>query len=76
MIEAGKFNLPKVDLIDITTEAGFPWIEKLGLQKVPAAFKNGKACKILSDDESLMITCEGDDNLTDATQESPAGESA
>jgi glutaredoxin len=56
-IEEGKFNLAKVKVIDLETPEGFPFIAKLGLTKVPAAFKGTQSCKILSDEETLVIDC-------------------
>lgn len=67
MIEEGKFNLADVDLIDVSSEEGFPFVEKMGLTKVPAAFKGGKACKIMSDEESLIIDC-GEDEPTEGQE--------
>lgn len=57
MIAEGKFNLDKVDVIDVTTEEGYPYIAKLGLSKVPVAMKGSKVCPILFDEESLVIDC-------------------
>ncbi len=57
MIEEGRFNLPDIDLIDVTTEEGFPYVKKMGLTKIPVAYKGDKVCKLLMDDESLMIDC-------------------
>jgi glutaredoxin len=67
-IDEGRFNLAKVDMIDITLPENAHYITEMGLNKVPAAFKNGKACKIMSDSESLMILCPGDS----LAEESPA----
>ena len=61
MVDEGKFNLADVDIIDVNTPEGFPWTEKLHLTKVPSAFKGTKACKILSDEESLVIECDEED---------------
>lgn len=62
MIEEGRFNLPDVDLIDVASDEGFPFVEKMGLTKVPCAFKGDKACRILSDEETLIIDCGGDES--------------
>ena len=60
MLEAGKFNLADVEIIDVSTKEGFPMIEKLGLTKVPTAMKGNEVCKLLMDDESLIIDCNGE----------------
>jgi glutaredoxin len=60
MIEEGRFNLSRVDMVDVSTDEGFPYIEKLGLTKVPSAFKGSKECKILSDEETVVIDCDGE----------------
>lgn len=63
MIEEGKHNLGQnIEIVDVATEAGFPFIAKLGLVKVPTALKGEKVCDILSDGESLLINCPGDNN--------------
>ena len=68
-IEEGRFNLAEVEIIDLETEEGFPFIAKLGLTKVPAAFKGDKVCKILADEESLIIDC-GDNPPRETEEES------
>jgi thiol-disulfide isomerase/thioredoxin len=60
MVAEGRFNLDDVEIIDVTTEEGFPWIKKLGLQKVPTAMKGAKVCKLLIDGETLVIDCDGE----------------
>jgi glutaredoxin len=62
LIQEGKFNLEDVDLIDLETEEGFPWIERLNLDRVPAAFEGNKVCRLDIDPEqqSLVITCPSD----------------
>ena len=57
-IASGKFNLEDVDLIDLETDEGFPYIEKMKLNRVPVAYKGKRQCKILHDDEGgLFIDC-------------------
>ncbi len=63
MVEEGKFNLSiPPEIIDVTTVENHHFIADLGLQKVPTAMKGGETCELLSDGESLMIRCPGDDN--------------
>jgi glutaredoxin len=58
-INAGRFNAEEVDLIDIETEEGFPWIKKLGLTKAPSAYLGRKECEMFinREDNSLYIDC-------------------
>jgi glutaredoxin len=58
-ISEGKFNIEEVDLIDLETEEGFPYIEKFGLNRVPAAFKGKQQCDLLfSEEGDLIINCD------------------
>jgi len=60
LVEEGKHNLSKFEIIDLMTEEGHPYIEKLGLKMVPVAMKGTKTCPILFDGESLIIDCDGE----------------
>lgn len=62
LADAGRFSVPKVDLIDVTTEDGFPSIEKYSLDRVPRAIKGDKACQLWVDPEAdvLMIDCDSE----------------
>lgn len=55
----GRFNMKEVDLIDIETEEGFPYIEKYGLTQAPSAFLGTKKCEILinREDNSIFFEC-------------------
>lgn len=63
LVKDGRFNREEIDLIDLETEEGFPWIEKLGLKRVPSAYIGKKSCKIEIDHEenTLIITCPGEE---------------
>ncbi len=57
-IASGKFNLEDVELIDLESDEGFPYIEKMGLSKVPAAFLGKKQCDInVTEDGGIFIDC-------------------
>ncbi len=57
MVSEGRFNLPEVDMIDLSSEEGFHYIADLGLNKVPTAMKGTKTCPIYMDEESVFIDC-------------------
>jgi hypothetical protein len=66
MVVQGRFesNLPGdvgLDLIDVTTEDGFPFVESEKLEQVPTAKYDGQVCKLEIDREEqiLIITCPG-----------------
>lgn len=69
LIEEGRFNqdVGEVDLIDLETEEGFPWMEKLGLQKVPTAYKGKRECDLRIDDKErlLIINCDQKEDEND-----------
>ena len=58
-IEAGRFNAEDVDLIDVETKEGFPFIKKFGLTKAPAVFLGKKECEMFINrkDNSLFFQC-------------------
>ncbi|MDZ4230253.1 MAG: hypothetical protein U1B77_00360, partial [Dehalococcoidales bacterium] len=62
LISEGRFNKDEgdVDLIDLETEEGFGWMEKLGLTQVPTAYKGKKRCDLRIDDKErlLVIDCD------------------
>ena len=58
-IKAGRFNVEGVDLIDVESKEGFPYIKKLGLTKAPAAYLGTKECELFinREDNSIFIEC-------------------
>lgn len=64
LIEQGRFTQPNVDLIDLETEDGYPYINKMNLSRVPSAYKGKKACELSIDRENnvLIIQCPGDED--------------
>ena len=63
LIEQGKFNAEEIELLDLETDEGFAYIEKLGLTKVPSAYKDGQACNLAIDRKNniLILQCPGDE---------------
>jgi hypothetical protein len=59
LAEEGRVN-QDIDLIDVTSDEGFPYIEKLGLSKVPSAYRGVQECKLQIDDENqlLIVNCD------------------
>lgn len=59
LIEAGRFDQPDVEMVDLETEEGYPWLEKMNLTRVPAAYRGTKTCTLSIDDENqkLIIEC-------------------
>lgn len=74
LVEEGKFNLPTIDVVDVASEDGFPNVEKLGLTKVPVAFKGAQECKLLMDGESLFIDCGGENPPRESDEQQNPGE--
>ncbi len=75
LIEEGRFNIEDVDLIDVATEEGFPYVAQLNIDKIPSAYKDGKPCKITYDEENdaLFIDCPKEDSPASGTGlQSPA----
>lgn len=59
LIGEGKFNLDEVDLIDLETEEGYSYLDRLKLSKVPSAYLGEQRCKVGFDEENdaLIIEC-------------------
>jgi glutaredoxin len=62
LIEEGKFTAEEVELIDIETEEGYAYIEKLGLTKVPSAFQGTQQCRLSYDKKTPMLVIECPEN--------------
>lgn len=56
LVDAGA--LSDVEVIDIETEEGFSFIEKLGLTGVPSIYtEDGQKCEIKYEDDQIDIIC-------------------
>ena len=64
LVEEGAFLIDgeegaSVEMIDVSSEEGFPEIEKRGLTGIPRAFgEDGKQCRIGIDEESGVVVFE------------------
>jgi len=58
LIENGKIDA-EVELIDIESEEGFKYIEKLNIDGVPSAYQGSERCQMRVDEENqtLNILC-------------------
>jgi hypothetical protein len=59
MVERGQINDKDIELIDIESDEGFPYIAEFALSGVPSAYKDKQKCEIKIDQESniLHIVC-------------------
>ncbi len=57
----GRFNAESVDLIDLSSPEGYPYLDKLPVKRVPAAMKGEKVCELTmahdKDGDLLLIDC-------------------
>jgi len=62
IVESGRFNAESIDLIDLSTPEGYPYLEKLPVKRVPTAMKGDKVCELTftkdQDGEILLIDCD------------------
>lgn len=60
-IKEGKVDPNDIELIDIETDEGFAKFTEVVLSKgdgaVPSAYKNGKECRIVVEDDVLKFIC-------------------
>lgn len=59
MVQNGQVDDKDVELIDLETDEGFPYIAEFGLTGVPSAYIGKQKCEIQIDQESnvLRIVC-------------------
>lgn len=58
-----------IEVIDVTTEEGYPLIDEMGIDQIPVAYYEGRKCRILVDDETHAITLDCSENLDEADNE-------
>lgn len=46
----------EVEMVDATSEEGYPFIDELGLDRVPVAYHGTAQCQIIVDDETKQVT--------------------
>jgi hypothetical protein len=64
MVQNGQVDDKDVELIDVETDEGFPYIAEFGLTGVPSAYRGKQKCEIKIDQDILQIIC-------DDTREAP-----
>ena len=65
MIEAGKYNRARPpELVDVTKPENHHFITDLNLNKVPTIFKGTKQCELFLEDDTLIIDCGEEENVT------------
>jgi len=57
LVKEGRINVKDVKVIDVETKEGFPYIEKMGLGKVPTAMKGSQVCELSIKEGSLVVSC-------------------
>lgn len=45
-----------VELVDVSTDQGYPLLDQLGIHAVPAVYLEGRHCEVLVDDETQTVT--------------------
>lgn len=68
-----------VEMVDLSTDEGYPLIEELGIDAVPSAYYGDRRCQLLVDEETGAVTIDcGEPNDEEApsglTDESPPTE--
>lgn len=66
MVEAGKFNREKIDVVDVAQEENFHFIADLNLTRVPTAMKGAETCNLSIEEDILLVECPGDEEYIDA----------
>lgn len=58
-IEAGHYNAEEIEVINIESKEGIPYIKKFGLTKAPSAYLGKQECELFinREDNSLFIEC-------------------
>lgn len=55
MVQNGQVDDRDIELIDLETDEGFPYIAEFGLTGVPSAYKGKQKCEIQIDQDSNML---------------------
>ena len=45
-----------IEVVDLSSDAGYPYMDELGIKNVPAAYYGGEKCELLVDDETKRVT--------------------
>lgn len=74
-VEDGTLNFAGVALdapiefVDLSTDEGYPFLDELNLDQVPAAYYESRQCKLLVDDETGTLTIDCREAATEDSQE-------
>ena len=62
-IEGADVKLADVEVVDLSSDAGYHYMDDLGISQVPAAYYGDKRCDLLVDDATKRVTvsCQGQD---------------
>jgi glutaredoxin len=63
-----------IELVDLSTDEGYPNVDELNLEKVPVAYYEARQCKLLLDTESGELTIDCREDATEDSQEAPSRE--
>ena len=56
----------EIEVVDLSSDEGYPYLDKLGIGNVPAAYYAGERCELLVDDETKRVTVKCVETSTDA----------
>ena len=56
-----------IEVIDLSSDEGYPAMDRLGISNVPAAYYGGEKCELLVDDETKRVTVKCGETNTDAS---------
>ena len=77
MVKNKKVSEKDVEVIDVETDEGFPYIQTMQLSGVPSAYKGIRKCELKIDEETdtLIIICPVEQNPTEDPLSSAQGQS-
>lgn len=55
-LEGTPVKREDVDLVDVSTDQGYPFLDQLDIHRVPAAYYGIRACEILVDNRTRTVT--------------------
>lgn len=74
MVEKGQTSEKDVELIDIESEEGFPYIAEFALSGIPSAYKEKQKCEIRIDQEANILHIICPENAIEAPPSSGEGQ--
>jgi len=73
MVEKGQVSDKDIELIDIESDEGFPYIVEFALSGVPSAYREKQKCEIKIDQEANILHIVCPENPTEALPPSDEG---